>query len=159
MFYAQQSHINFNVHMHGQALTITAWENSEILWRHLWFPCKMMSEKQHRNSILMMHHYSDLGIASDWLKQISYGTTNQKHYPDLSSDASSVWNFCAVSQTSFRGETRGGVAKCWLFSQAMTIGNQTYMPVVVHMVSSTRSRAACAINWFRCLWSSLWWFF
>ena len=95
MFWAQQSHINFNVHMHGQALTIIAWENSEILRCHLWFPCKMMSEKQHRNSILMMHHYSDLGIASDWLKQISHGTTNQKHYPDLGSNASSVWNFCA----------------------------------------------------------------
>ena len=23
------------------------------------------------------------------------GTTNQKHYPDLGSDLSSVWNFCA----------------------------------------------------------------
>ena len=23
------------------------------------------------------------------------GTTNQKHYPDLGSNASSVWNFCA----------------------------------------------------------------
>ena len=28
-----------------------------------------------------------------WSKFLSY-TTNQKHYPDLGSDASSVWNFC-----------------------------------------------------------------
>ena len=42
----------------------------------------------------MMPHYY-VGIASDWLKQISpHGTTNQKLYSDLGSDASSVWNFC-----------------------------------------------------------------
>ena len=29
-----------------------------------------------------------------WIN-FSRGTTNQKHYPDLGSDASSVWNFCA----------------------------------------------------------------
>ena len=34
--------------------------------------------------------------------------------------------------------------------------SSTYIPVVVHMDSSTRSKAACAINWLRCLWSSLW---
>ena len=39
------------------------------------------------------------GILSD--------TTNQKHYPDLE-----CWH------TSFRGKTGGGLAKCWLFSQA-----------------------------------------
>ena len=41
-------------------------------------------------------------------------STNQKHYPDLGSDASSA----LVSQTSFGGETSGSVAKCRLFSQA-----------------------------------------
>ena len=63
----------------------------------------------------MTRHYPGLGIVcvSDWLKQIS---TNQKHYPDLSSDTSSVWNSALVSQTSFRGETSGGVVKCRLFS-------------------------------------------
>ena len=34
--------------------------------------------------------------------------------------------------------------------------SSTYIPVVVHMDSSTRSKAACAMNWLRCLWSSLW---
>ena len=47
-----------------------------------------------------------------------FDSTNQKHYPGLGSDALSVWNFCAVSQTSFGGETSGSVAKCRLFSQA-----------------------------------------
>ena len=33
-----------------------------------------------------------------WLVEPNFtsGTTNQKHYPDLGSDASSVWNFCIV---------------------------------------------------------------
>ena len=29
--------------------------------------------------------------------------------------------------------------------------SSTYIPVVVHMDSSTRSKAACAMNWLRCL--------
>ena len=31
---------------------------------------------------------------------------------------------------------------------------RTYIELVVHMVSSTRSRAACTTNWFRWRWSS-----
>ena len=38
----------------------------------------------------MMHHYPDLGSASDFTSSM----TNQKHYQDLGCDASSVWNFC-----------------------------------------------------------------
>ena len=54
----------------------------------------------------MTCHYLDLGSASDWLKQIfPRGTTNQKHYPDLDSDTSSVWNFCArFSDVNFKGK-------------------------------------------------------
>ena len=62
----------------------------------------------------MTCHYPDLGSASDW-----FASTNQKHYPGLPSDASSVWNFCACSSdVTFCGETSSGVAKFWLFSQA-----------------------------------------
>jgi len=42
--------------------------------------------------MLMMGHYTDLDSEVDWLKQISCVA-----YPDLSSDISSVWNFCAHS--------------------------------------------------------------
>ena len=45
-----------------------------------------------------------------------FDSTNQKHSPDLGSDASSVWNSALVSQTSFRGETSGGVANVGFFS-------------------------------------------
>ena len=43
------------------------------------------------------------------------GTTNQKHYPGLGNDTSSVWNICALPQTSFREENTGGLAKRRLF--------------------------------------------
>ena len=45
-------------------------------------------------------------------------SSNQKRYPDLVSDTSSVWNFCAHSQMSFHWETCNGAPKCWPFSQA-----------------------------------------
>ena len=47
--------------------------------------------------------------------------TNQRYYPDLGSDTSSVWNFCACSSTSFREKTKGGVTKCRLFFHATVI--------------------------------------
>ena len=48
-----------------------------------------------------------------------HGTTNQKRYPDVGSDTSSVSHgiFSLALQTSFRWETKGGVAKCRPFSQ------------------------------------------
>ena len=39
-----------------------------------------------------MRHYPDLGNNSDWLEQIF---SQSDALPDLGSDASSVWNFCA----------------------------------------------------------------
>ena len=41
-------------------------------------------------------------------------------YPDLGSDASSVWNFCArFSGVIFRGNHSGSITKCQLFSQVI----------------------------------------
>ena len=55
-----------------------------------------------------------LGGASDWMKQ-----ANQKHYPELGSDALSVWNFFGrfLEVINFCGETSGGVVKWRMFSQ------------------------------------------
>ena len=36
------------------------------------FPNKWRLRNERRNSILMVHHYPDLGSASDWLNQISH---------------------------------------------------------------------------------------
>ena len=54
-----------------------------------------------------------------WLvvPQKNFALTSQKHDLDLGSDTSSVQTSAVVPQTSFRGDTRGGVAKCRLFSQ------------------------------------------
>ena len=65
---------------------------SKALWR---------LRNERKNSIQMMRHYPDQGSAPDWLNQF---VANQMLYPDLGSDALSVWNFC-------------GVAKCRLFSR------------------------------------------
>ena len=53
-----------------------------------------------------------------WLAEVNFprSTTNQKHYPDLGSDASSVWNFGARFE-----EGSGCFAKCGLFSQARQV--------------------------------------
>ena len=91
--------------------------------RHNWFPTKLCPRNESRNSILMISEYPGLGSACDWLK---ISSTNQKHYPDRGSDASSISGAdygpeisSLVSQTSFHGKLRsGGVAKCRLFSQA-----------------------------------------
>ena len=80
----------------------------------------------------MTRHYPDMGSASDWLKQISHAarpirSPNQiwvatRHQHGISA---------IVSQTSFRGETIGGVAKWRLFSQAIAL----------------RIFGACAVTW------------
>ena len=48
----------------------------------------------------MTYHYPDLVSASDNLVESNFqrGTTNQKHYPDLRSDVSLVWDFCALGK-------------------------------------------------------------
>ena len=57
-----------------------------------WFPLQMTSDKWTQK-----FHTDDTSLpCGTW--------TNQKHYPDLDSDASSVWNFCACfSDVIWRG--------------------------------------------------------
>ena len=67
----------------------------------------------------MTHHYLDLGSASDWLKQISHAARPIRSTTQIWVVMRHQYGISAlVSQTSFRGETVGGVAKCGLFSQA-----------------------------------------
>ena len=82
-------------------------------------PVKWCLRNKGRNSILMTHHYSDLGSASDWLCcvrnliQLIRSTTQiwvvTRHQYEVSA---------LLSQTSFGWETSGSIAKCQLFSQA-----------------------------------------
>ena len=79
--------------------------------------------KLQRNSVLMMCHYPDLGRASDCLKQISLAACPIRSTTQIwvVTRSSSVWNFWAHSSDLFHRETSGGVTKCVLFSQAVTI--------------------------------------
>ena len=58
------------------------------------FPAKWHLRNERRNSILMTRQHPHLGSASDWSCRVG-NSTNQKHYPELGSDASSLWNFWA----------------------------------------------------------------
>ena len=97
-------------------------KTDDISRRYHWFPRERTSEKKRRNSILMTCHYQDLGSASDWLRQILRAARPIRN-------TTQIWvltrHQCGisvlVSQTSFREETVGGVAKCRLFSQATRI--------------------------------------
>ena len=120
----------------GNQLT---WQNSRRFVTPLLVPrttSKRRLRNDLRNSILMTRHYSNLGSASDRLKQISHAAWPiRMHYPcqiwvvtrhqyGISALVSQTsfrggeedqsWRH----QTSFRGETSGDVAKCRLFFQA-----------------------------------------
>ena len=81
----------------------------------------------------MTRYYPDLGSASDWVKQI---ISQAEHFPDLGSDASSVWNFSVRSSDVISRENfGGGLAKCRLLSQACHLFLQllnSYKPVEVY---------------------------
>ena len=83
------------------------------------FPREMTSEKQ----VQKFHtDYASLPRSGYyfWLvmPHVKFASTNQKHYPDLGSDALSVWNFLAHFSDVISRETIGDVTKCRLFSQA-----------------------------------------
>ena len=72
-------------------------EKTADIWRrYQWFPRQMTSEKQAQK-----FHTDDASLPRSgycFLLVVPHGkfdSVNQKHYPDLGSDASSVWNFCA----------------------------------------------------------------
>ena len=80
-------------------------KTADISRRHHWFAREMTSEKWAQK--LHTDGASLPGSGSCfWLAEANFpcGTTNQKHYPELDSDASSVWNFCArFSDVIWRG--------------------------------------------------------
>ena len=56
-------------------------------------PVKWRLRNEHRNSMLMMCHYPNLGSASGWSKFLTWH--DQSEHPDQGSDTSLAWNFCA----------------------------------------------------------------
>ena len=70
----------------------------------------------------MMCHYPDLGSASDWLNQISHAARPIRSTTQIWVVTRHQYGISAlISQTSFRGEISGGVAKCRLFPQATAL--------------------------------------
>ena len=72
-------------------------EKTADVWRrYWWFPRQMTCEKQAQK-----FHTEGMSLPRSWycfLLVVPHGkfdSANQKHYPDLGSDASSVWNLCA----------------------------------------------------------------
>ena len=97
-----------------QKKLLLASERADISRRYQRFPRKIPSEK--RLQEFDIDDVSDVGSASDCLKQTFIANLNQKHYPNKGFDASPVWNlnFC---EASFLGETIGSITKCRLFPQ------------------------------------------
>ena len=66
---------------------IIAWENSQWIFQwHLLFPREITSEDREQK----FPADDRVVVLIGW----KFASNNQKHYPDLGSDASSVWNFC-----------------------------------------------------------------
>ena len=78
----------------------------------------------------MISEYPGLGSACDWLK---ISSTNQKHYPDRGSDASSISGAdygpeisALVSQTSFHGKL------VWRRREMSSVFSGYFAPVLPH---------------------------
>jgi len=85
---------------------------------------------ERRNFTLMTRQYPGMGSISDWLKQISRAARPIRNTTHTWVVTRHQYGISAlVSQTSFRGKTSGGVAKCLLFSQARLL-LEIHVPLV-----------------------------
>ena len=91
-------------------------KTADISQRHHWFPLEMTSEKRPQK-----FHIDDASLLrSGWCSRL----VENLHHPIRTT--TQIWVVthhqyrisAIVCQTSFRGKTSGGVAKCRLFSQA-----------------------------------------
>ena len=67
-------------------------------------------------------HTDDASLTQIWIGLpigCSKFSTNQKHVPCLSCDASSEWNLCSFFLTPLCGKTSGDIEKCLPFSKAI----------------------------------------
>ena len=80
----------------------------DILWCHYWFCCEMGSEnclqKFHTSDVSLPVPRSGLLVLMIHWSKFPFRITYQKHYPDLASGASSVWNFCRRPRCHFAGK-------------------------------------------------------
>ena len=72
----------------------------------------------------MTRHHPDLESTFDWLKQISHTARPIKSITQIWVVTRHQYGISAlISQTLFRGETTGDVAKCRLVSRASSLDN------------------------------------
>jgi len=77
------------------------------------FPRKWLLKNESRNSMLMMHHYLDLGSASDRSCHVGNLLQPMKSATSiLVVTPHQYGNSAVVSQKSFPGETTSAIAKC-----------------------------------------------
>ena len=81
------------------------------------FPEKQRLRNKCKNSILMTHHYPDLGSTSDWLKKISHEAWPIRSTTQIRVVTHHQYGISVlVSPTSFCMETSSGIVKRQLFS-------------------------------------------
>ena len=79
------------------------------------FAGKWCQRNERKNSA----HTDDMSLPRSWLYFWLDGfSTNQKHCPDLGSDTSSVWNFCANFSDVISRANQGWRCEMWGVSQA-----------------------------------------
>ena len=79
-------------------------------------PAKWRLRNKHRNSILLTRHYPGLGSACDWSKEI-FSQSEAQPWSWKWRVMSMEFLHSFLDQTSFRGETCGGIGKRRLFSR------------------------------------------
>ena len=95
---------------------------------------------ERRNPLLTAPHYPDLGSASDCESKFPARHDQSEAPPRSGRNALTA----LVSETSFRGETSGGAAKCRLFSFATVIfGSLLTLIVTSWPFSCTKSIRMC----------------
>ena len=108
------------VSMSFQSLSLTEVVARQIRYATTGFFAKWHLGNHCRNSILLTCHNPDLGSASDWLKQIYHATRPIRSTTLIWIVTHHQYGIPAlVPQTSFRGETSDGIAKCRLFFHAV----------------------------------------
>ena len=102
-----------NVYKSG---VLAAWEHSRHIVTPLVVPPQLRLRNERRNSILMTYHYPDLGSASDWLEIWFIQSEALPRTTQIWVVTRHQYGISALLfQTSFCGETAGGVANVSFF--------------------------------------------
>ena len=86
-------------HSRGQHLCMRKERNSQRIF---------LVHQHGRRFIVLKHQYGRRDVM--WKRSIGwkFSSTNKRHYPDLGSDTSSVWNFCARFSDVISRENQSG---------------------------------------------------